>query len=187
MEVTSKQQLRTRMKAKRDSLLTGDVHDWSARICNSLLNLEEVRCARSVFVYVSCRSEVRTHSLVQRWLESDKIVTVPRTAGGAVMTAHRIDRWSQLTAGDFNILEPHETEPYSGPLDICIAPGLAFTLAGDRLGYGRGHYDRFLAAHPALPVFGLAFEAQIVDCIPAESTDRRMNWIVTERRVIQCK
>ena len=173
------------MKALRDSLLAADIEQWSTRICDSLVTLEEVTRAQSVFVYVSCRSEVRTHSLIQQWLTSDKIVTVPRTNGNELMTAHRIDRWDQLEPGDFNILEPARTEPYQGQVDLCVAPGLAFTLAGDRLGYGRGHYDRFLARHPNMPVIGLAFEAQLLDSMTTEPTDHRMNVIVTESRVIR--
>jgi len=67
---------------------------------------------------------------------------------------------------------------------VAIIPGVGFDLAGRRLGRGGGHYDRALARYPLLVSVGVASEVQVVDCLPEESWDRRMDLVVTERRII---
>ena len=149
------------------------------------MDLNALQIAGSVFTYVSCRSEVHTHDFIQSMLGRSVMVTVPKVASHGEMQAHRLLRWEQLQLGAFDILEPQETERYEGPIDLCVAPGLAFTLAGDRLGYGRGHYDRFLAQHSEMLVVAIAFEVQLLDWIPTELTDHRVDMIITEERVIE--
>ena len=71
-------------------------------------------------------------------------------------------------------------------IDLLIVPGVAFDLQGNRLGYGGGYYDRFFERlRPGVPLVALAFELQIVRQVPVEPWDRRMDWLVTEKRVIQ--
>ena len=191
-----KRQLRAQMRALRDALSPDERERHSGRIVERLWQLPEVIAAESVFVYVSYRSEVETRELIERlWLRG-KIVTVPKLAPQDAdpvgrMEAHRIDSWDQLAAGPLGILVPIGTAAFAGRLDICIAPGLAFTERGERLGSGRAHYDRFLArqseSNPRrdLITIGLAFDCQIVDRIPIEPHDRPLRMIVTPTRVIR--
>ena len=148
--------------------------------------LAEVRPCKSVFVYVSYLSEVVTHGLIKKLLDNGSAVTVPKIVNPPIMLAHRIYCWDDLRPGKYGILEPAGNVPYHGQLDLCLAPGLAFSAKGDRLGYGKGHYDYFLAGQDELLTIGLAFECQIVQHLPTEPTDQALDLIVTEERVIRC-
>jgi 5-formyltetrahydrofolate cyclo-ligase len=164
----------------------------SAAIHKRVLSLPEVQAAKSICVYVSFRDEAETHELVRSFLTSETTVTVPKIVAvkdkrGRRIEAHTIRSWSELEPGAFGILEPRSSEVFNAPIDICLAPGLAFTERGDRLGYGRGHYDEFLARRREMMVIGLAFECQIVAEIPTAAHDLRMQMIITPDRVVQCE
>jgi 5-formyltetrahydrofolate cyclo-ligase len=91
-----------------------------------------------------------------------------------------------LQAGLHGIPEPHPESLRPVPLeevDLMVLPLAAFDPAGNRLGYGRGYYDRLLGSATTRPLLiGAAFEIQCVDAIPHEPHDVRLDWIVTEER-----
>jgi len=93
---------------------------------------------------------------------------------------------AQLTAGPFGILQPRPDALIVEP-DIILVPLLAFDRKGGRIGYGAGYYDRTLAdlrkRKPAIAV-GIAFAAQEIDAVPADSNDQRLDLVLTEREVI---
>ena len=124
----TKHDLRQLMKSKRAELSPAEIAARSARIQDKLLELPEVIAARSLFVYVSYRSEVGTHPLIRHCLGEGKTVVVPKTLGPTQMEAHPLTEWSQLRPGLFGILAPEGTLSYDGRLDVCIAPGLASPL-----------------------------------------------------------
>ena len=172
------------MKSIRDGLTPDEISIGSASVQGRLLSLDAVRSATHFFVYVSFRSEVATHELIDRLLNRGKTVAVPHVVGGERMEAVRFGNWAEMTRDRFGVLTPDGAEIDERSIDVCIGPGLAFTSHGDRLGYGKGHYDRFLAHRPPELLIGLAFECHIVETVPVESFDRPMDLIVTDRRVI---
>lgn len=182
----NKSELREAMKIDRAAMLLEDVAAMSASVQTLLLELPEVTAAQSIFVYVSFRNEVRTHGLIDALVEAGRRIFVPRIVGTGWMEAVEFPGWDGMQRDSFGFLTPVSETPHEGPLDICLAPGLAFTIAGDRLGFGQGHYDRFLADKLGLTSVGLAFEWQILEQVPTEATDQRMDLIVTEARAIQC-
>ena len=173
------------MKALRGGLAAEQRLRDSELIAARVLQLPELKAAETVFVYVSCRSEVHTHELIRQCWQRGKIVAVPKVGDGGQMEAYRIESWGQLAPGPFGILAPLGTVAFAGPLDICLTPGLAFTQRGDRLGYGQGHYDRFLAARPDIVPVGVAFDCQWIERIPTDPHDRPMRLIVTPTREIR--
>jgi len=184
---TIKSELRQAMTAVRTGMSPLEVEICSQKIQRALLALPEVEAARSFFVYVSCRAEPRTRELIEHWWSQGKIVAVPKVLSSTLMEPRVLTDWTQLQPGPLGILAPTDSTALAEELEVCITPGLAFTTHGDRLGRGRGHYDRFLEHHPSMLVIGLAFENQIVPSIPTEAHDRPMDMIVTESRVIKSK
>jgi len=181
-----KEQLRRRMKQRRRELPAPQRRAASEEIAQCVLELPEVAAAEGIFVYVSYQTEVETHELIRRLLEGETPVAVPKVLDGGQMTAVPIRRWGDLRPGACGILEPGDSAPLQTRLSVCLAPGLAFSRRGDRLGYGRGHYDRFLADHGGIDVIGLAFDSQIIEELPTEPNDIRMNAVVTQREIIVC-
>jgi 5-formyltetrahydrofolate cyclo-ligase len=92
----------------------------------------------------------------------------------------------ELRTGHFGVPEP-EASPEGDPPSAApvVVPGLAFTPAGYRLGYGGGYFDRFLAVHRG-PSVGVAFECQVTAQLPVEPHDVPVKYLVTEERSRVC-
>ena len=102
-----------------------------------------------------------------------------------VLYHSEIKDFSDLEIGTFGVLEPKEEcirPVMPEKLDIVIVPGLAFDLQGNRIGYGGGFYDGFLKGLSA-PKIALAYEWQIVNCVPSDEHDVKVDKIVTEDRI----
>ena len=96
------------------------------------------------------------------------------------------DPWDDdlLDEGPYGALQPGGPAPGLVP-DALFVPLIGFTADGHRLGQGGGHYDRWLAAHPACLAIGLAWDCQLVDRLPVEPHDRRLNAVVTPSRIYE--
>lgn len=179
------------MKTRRAAMSAEEVARASKLIRQHLLALEQVRDARCVFVYISIRNEPETHELVRQLLSLGKRLSVPRLDAAGLMHAHRIQSLDDLTpAGPEQFAIP--VPPADAPIEphpgagVALVPGLAFTRTGQRLGMGRGHYDRYLADHPATFTIGLCYEWQVLNDVPHEPHDRAMRLLATERGVVSC-
>lgn len=114
----------------------------------------------------------------------------PRVAGKGKLEMH-FAVLSQLAPGSFGIAEPGADLPLARleDIDIMLVPGLAFDLAGNRLGYGKGFYDQLLAPSGSsgrqATLIGISYDETIYSAIPTEDHDRRMDYVVTPTRVIE--
>lgn len=177
---------RERLRMVRGGLRGEDVQRWSELIGRRVLEMECVREAGSVFVYVATAGEVQTRGLIAGLLGQGKVVGVPRIVGRGRMEARRIRSLEELVPGAYGIdTAPEGAELVEEP-EVGLVPGLGFTESGVRLGRGAGFYDRYLGEHPEMVRVGLAFECQVVEELPVGEGDQRMDWVVTERRVICC-
>lgn len=107
------------------------------------------------------------------------------------MEAFLVDNARQVRRGRFGVWEPDvETTQVLKPeeLSVILLPGLFFTLEGARLGRGGGFFDRYLARTTATTLrAGVALDWQLVESLPLEPHDQQMDWLITEKRVIQCR
>ncbi len=179
-----KARLRTAIKAARAALRPDQCVNWSAQIAQRLSDLSEYREGATYFVYISHGAEVHTHGLIDHLVKQSKKVLVPRLEAGQ-MWACQFPGWENLERGQLGILSPAADAPvHRGPVDVTVVPGVAFNERGDRLGYGKGYYDRWLAEHAETCRLALAYECQLVPAIPSEVHDLPVHIIVTEQRVI---
>ncbi|MGH7778775.1 MAG: 5-formyltetrahydrofolate cyclo-ligase [Candidatus Binataceae bacterium] len=161
----------------------------SREIARRILASDFYRDAHIALLYASTGNEVSTEALLTDAFASGKIVMLPRydRARGRYEAA-RVDAIDKLVAGAFGILEPPADAPAALASDlagalVCV-PGVAFGVMGQRLGRGQGHYDRFLAEFCADAItIGLAYSFQLLERIPEQEFDRRLNLIVTESAV----
>lgn len=160
----------------------------------ALLALPEVRESKTIFVYISFRSEVATMELVDQLLEMGKKVTVPITyvKEKRLDAIHITNRATDLVPGYCDIPEPHEElcrNAVVAPedIDVIILPGSVFDERGGRFGYGGGFYDRFVSQVPDATRIGLAFDLQIVERAPLQPHDELLDYVVTDSRVITGK
>lgn len=181
---TAKAALRRRMKQLRAAIPEPHRSSFSQSIAARLFEIEQVRSAQSFFVFISYADEVQTHDIIRRLLAEGRTVSVPKIMGRHRMEAVQFSSWEQLEHDSLGILAPVADGPAATEVDVCITPGLAFTVAGHRLGYGRGYYDHWFAAHRAGLKVALAFEAQVIDDVPVGEYDVTLDMILTERRRI---
>ena len=159
----------------------------SGKIAEKLFKLEEYDEAANIFLYASFGSEVDTWSIIRWLLNEGKAVALPRCTSDTSMVFHYINSLDELTEGYKGIPEPKESLPaaLSEP-DLMIVPGVAFDAEMNRIGYGKGYYDRFFKAIPLyVPKIALAFEVQMVSEIPYETLDETMDKIITEERIYE--
>ena len=178
----------------RDALPQEEIVEKSLIICKKILALQQTEKARNVFSYVSFRSEVMTHWLIEELMKLQKTVSVPITFSEENrMEAISIkDLSKDLIPGNYGTMEPHQdcvhrnrVEPEN--IDIILVPGSVFDERGGRFGYGGGFYDRFLEKIPFSVRIGLAFELQVAKEIPIQPHDELLDFIVTEERIIEAQ
>jgi len=187
-------QLRKDILTARNNLSKDQLKDMSKAACKNLMRQEEIKNSKTIFVYVSFRSEVETLDLIKTFLDLGKIVTVPITrVDEKRLDAIQItDLTADLVPGYCNIPEPREElclKQRTNPEDIdsIILPGSVFDERGGRFGYGGGYYDRFVSSIPRAFRVGLAFDLQIVKKAPLQSHDEILDLVITEKRTIKGK
>ena len=179
-----KTETRKILKSTRASIPETTRMDAANSITEQILRLNEIRDARTIFIYISYASEVHTHALIKALLAAGKTLAVPKIINSDYMQAETFSSWEDLVPGELGILTPTDSTPCNGPFDVAITPGLGFTLSGQRMGFGRGYYDKWFAQNKVRHKIALAFEVQLINEMPVEDTDVPMEKIVTEKRVI---
>ncbi|MCR5413941.1 MAG: 5-formyltetrahydrofolate cyclo-ligase [Kiritimatiellae bacterium] len=176
------------MRAKRKALAPEERANASSAICRKLLDDQTIAEKLSgregaLAVYLASKEEIDLADFIAVMIERGADVVSPRRNGGAYELA-RLKSLSErdLRYGPMNIREPAEADIVEpGDVSVWIVPGLAFTNDGKRLGYGGGWYDRLLSASRKNSLkLGVAFDFQLVDDLPSEPHDRRLDRIVTD-------
>lgn len=180
--------LRAQKLAQRAAL--GDVYREAAarQMLERLLQYPGFIRAERIFVYVSVREEADTRQLIEAAWGMGKEVYVPRCEKNAVMRALRLCEWEELEPRPFGLMEPRQTAEAVPPekLDLVLVPCLSATPTGERLGYGGGYYDRYLANCSCMKI-GLCFEALCETALPCETHDVRLDRLLTEEALYHCR
>ena len=182
-----KNQLKESILEKRNSLSKEEITEKSNKVKNNLFNLSQYKKSRTVMFFVSFNSEINTHEMIKEALKN-KTVVVPKVVHHEIEPSVIIDFDNLISNGKFGILEPIDVMKIAYKnIDLIAVPGIAFDKEGHRIGYGFGHYDKFLAKVPKAIKIGLCFDFQVVDKVPREMHDVPVDFIVTEKRVVECR
>ena len=181
----NKQQIRESLKKARASLTDKQRREKSRQIRENLFSTPELQDFRSIFCFLSYGNEVQTHKIVDYFLESGRKVAVPSLIQSNHMIAREFTNWQCLEKGQLGILSPPPAAPEMKSFDITLTPGLGFSLQGDRIGYGRGYYDRWFAGHISGIKIALAFDVQICTEIPVDDNDVKIDIIITESQIFR--
>lgn len=188
MDIQEKKNIRNQILQHRESLDLYTRSQWDESIYNKLINSEAYKRANTIFAFVSFKSEVDTHKIIRYALEDGKTICVPRIESKQKgLEIFKIEDFEQLKKGYFGILEPVESCPEadSKELDLILMPGVAFDRQGGRLGYGAAFYDRFLSKlDKKVDKIALAYHFQILDNIPMDEHDVRIDGVITEEEII---
>ena len=171
-----KKELRANIKALKKQHTKEQLLEQSEIILTKLEQDEDFEKARIVMIYSALPDEVQTQAFLEKWRHKKKII-LPTVVGDDIIPVELAED-TGFAVGDFNILEP-QNEPYSGVYDLIVVPGVAFDHNGNRIGRGRGYYDRFLCKHLNVKRIGICFDFQLVDEVPTEPNDIRMDKIIS--------
>lgn len=192
MATSSKKKLRRKMLEKRDSLSPSERSRKDALIRRMLFNMPEFKEAKTVFFYASFRTESETINMIRKTLKMGKRVVVPKVdKERRRLRLFEIKGITELSPGYVGIPEPSLSDERLmdiNDIDIVIIPGVVFDYSGSRIGYGGGYYDRLLSKMwKKLPFIALAYKEQLVDLIPSEVHDVKVDIIVTDEGVLRIK
>lgn len=188
-ETRRKSELRKEILAQRNKVSPVDKILASRAVLYSLGQMPEFQKANRLLLYVSYGSELPTEEIFSAAIWQEKEVYVPKVLSPGHMEFYRITSYEQLIDGYQGILEPvGDTERYivnaSTPKDLILVPGSVFDKKGNRIGYGKGFYDRYLTGLP-IQKCGICYDLQLVDEILAEPGDVPMDFLVTEKKIIE--
>lgn len=175
-----KKELRKKYTKVRAEVEDKDLKDKLIR--KNLRELDLYKKARSVFVFISYRSEVDTKGIIDDILADGKKLLVPLVKGSE-MIAVEVKGIDDLEPNKMGILEPKDGEEVT-EVDLTLTPGLAFDKAGYRLGYGGGYYDKFFSKVDTIRM-GIGYYDQFVESLVHEDYDKPLQYLVTDRGLIK--
>ncbi len=183
-----KAEIRARMRQMLASMDDAHRREASAAACAHLVGLAEFRKASTVMLYMALTGEIDLGPAAAACFAAGKTVCVPRVdwAGGLIepVEVPSLDE-REMVRDDRGLRVPRAGEVVPPEfLDLVAVPGLAFDPGGRRLGRGAGYYDRFLGrVRLSATRVGIAFDAQVIDTVPADERDMPVDIVVTDRRI----
>ena len=189
----TKEQLRSEIMKRRDEIKEEWKKSWSEEIIRQVILLPAFQKASHVLSYASFRSEVITDKLNEWCIQEGKHLFLPRTEPSRrTMDFYEVKEMSSLVPGYQGIREPAGGIPFSpeqkkaGETICMVMPGVAYDEEGNRIGYGGGYYDRYLARYGKYidESVMVAYDVQRVSLIPKERCDVRPSRIVTNRTCV---
>ena len=179
-----KESLRNTILLKRNNLNEILVRKKSMQIKQNLLALDKFIKSGVIHCYVSKDKEVGTHELITS-ASKTKTIVVPYLQKMGLGCA-KLDEFERLRRNSFGVLEPENPDPFpENKINLVIVPGMVFDRKGNRLGYGKGFYVKFLPKRDVIKI-GLAYSFQVVNLVPKEEHDIKMDYVITEDEVIRC-
>ena len=179
----AKQALRKDMASRKKEYSTTTLCSFSDKIMEHLEQTQVFHDASCLAIYHAIPGEVQTASFIEKWYTKKKIL-LPVIDGDDLRLLPYSGNDS-LKPGIFGILEPNPDSPTTAEeeIDLIVVPGVAFDRKRNRMGRGKGYYDRLLANLQA-PKVGICFGFQLLPSIPTEPFDKKMDSIITEEGVI---
>lgn len=178
-----KQKLRQEIAQQKKKYSTEDLLCMSEEVFSVLEITGQFNDASTIFIYNSMADEVSTAAFLEKW-KHKKDFYLPVVSSDNRLVFRKLDSDTKFKRSPIGVEEPigEDFTDYK-KIDMIIVPGVAFDRHCNRLGRGRGYYDQFLSKIKALKV-GVCFDFQLLDNIPAEENDIKMDMIVSENDLI---
>ncbi len=184
-----KAEVRKQMREMKRTVPMEEKLRRSERILRRVEQLPQFQEARVVLMYWSMADEVQTHDFVERWYR-EKTVLLPCVDGDDLRLRQYTGPECMVAGEQFGIGEPAGRDRLGAAgseewtdlkaVDMIIVPGVAFDRQRNRMGRGRGFYDRMLKSTPNAVKVGIAYDFQLMDSIPTEPHDVKMDEVITE-------
>lgn len=172
----NKELLRNKYKLIRKSITEKNIKDEI--IYKKVINDCDIKKYSTILIYVSFKDEVDTLKLIKYFLQCKK-VAVPKIENN-IMKFYYIKDLNELETGYFGILEPISNELVTDFSNcVCITPGICFDINGNRIGYGKGFYDKFFNEVDIYKI-GLCYKKCLVRKIDVNNFDKRVEKVITD-------
>lgn len=166
-----KKTLRKQIREQKRAMTPEQIATASEKLVQMFLKTELYHRAKTIYGYLPYNQEVRTVPILEQALADGKRVAVPKVCGEEMKFIYLTDL-TQVAEGYAGIPEPIADGPVGDdPTALVLMPGMAFTQNGQRMGYGGGFYDKFLAEEPDHPTIALCYDFQIFESLPTEEFD----------------
>lgn len=178
-----KKELRKFMSGQLERISAEETARESAAVTRAVLDLDGWKGAERIFIFLSMGKEIDTSALIRAAASDRKIIAVPRMYGKEIRF-HRIRGLEDsFSIHPYGVREPLPEWPLEEPeareKDFVVTPGIAFDRSLNRLGYGRGYYDRFFSSFPGkFYSVGVCFGMQLVDEVPRGPDDLPVHALV---------
>ena len=176
-----KKQIRFDIRHLKDQLSIEEKKNEAEAVFSKIESMDEFKSAKTILIYWSTGDELPTQSFIQKW-STEKVLVLPAIKGDN-LKLKIYDQNVKMVQHALGIYEPDLPETYTGEIDLAIVPGVAFDLKKNRLGRGKGFYDRYFRRNKTLKI-GVGFDLQLLDSVPARRFDKRMNIIITPSHTI---
>lgn len=168
----NKSELRALIRNEKRRFSQQELAEASLPIIRRLAKHPRMKAANTVLMYYSLPDEVFTHGIIDCLRNEGKTVVLPVVISDGMIELRRYNGYGSLKAGAYGIKEPCGP-PFTAvdTLDLAVVPGMAFDVRGNRLGRGKGFYDRFLTSTPNVYKLGVCFDFQKVPAVPVSEHD----------------
>jgi len=129
---------------------------------------------------------VETHDFIKKWIDR-KSILLPRLSDDNSFIVLPVTSLKEMEPNKFGIPEPIISNMTDIEPELILLPGVAFDREGNRIGMGKGYYDRFLAHKKGVPRVALSYSEQVLESVPKEPYDVAVDWIITEDELIRCQ
>lgn len=187
----TKSEIRKEILNIRNNLDVNEATNRSSIIINKLKSSNEYKNSTNIMVYMDFKNEVNTKGFIEEALREGKRIIIPYTSIEKVeIIPVEIKDFDDLVMCRFGYLEP-KREKIENPfdvkqLDLVVVPGVVFDKKKNRIGFGKGYYDRLLINRkPSAKAIAIAYEFQVLDEVPAEEHDIKMDKIITEENTYE--
>lgn len=175
-----KKQIRAEIIAKRSELSNEQVVEKSHVIIDKVVKYLNENNYKNILIYMDMKNEVMATKL----LDYDFNIYITKSMPKSILYVTKYDK-DELVLHPYGYYES-SSEDYidSSIIDAVIVPGVAFDLRGNRLGYGKGYYDRFLLKNSHVKRIAICFDLQLVDSLPTDEYDQKMDFVITETQIL---
>jgi 5-formyltetrahydrofolate cyclo-ligase len=177
-----KEQIRNNVRVLKKMLSVEEKNQQAEAVFRKIELLPEFIAANSILIYWSTSDELPTYDIIRNWSQ-DKLIILPSIHKDKIVLK-RYTSQEKLVQKTLGIWEPNLIQTYKGKVDLVIVPGIAFDKNKNRLGRGRGYYDRFLKKNKLFRI-GVGFDCQLFDSFSTEKTDIPMDKIITPSTTIE--
>lgn len=177
-----KREIRSEIRGLK-KMLTSEEKELAGRtVFTKIEELPIFKIANTILIYWATPDELPTQETIQKW-SATKVILLP-AINGSKLTLKRYLIEGKLVQKELGIWEPDLTENYEGKVDLVIVPGVCFDKNKNRLGRGKGYYDRFFKKYKPMKI-GVGFDFQLMNSVPISKEDIAMDMIITPSKIVQ--